>query len=114
MKLVVIVLNKTECLETLLEEFSARKLQGATIVSSHGMMQELGEEDEMRFMLSLRHILNPEHKENRTIFMAASDSRVPEIIEAVNKVTGGLGQSDTGILFTVPIDYLEGFKVEEK
>jgi formyltetrahydrofolate hydrolase len=110
---VIIVLNKTECLQELLEEFSERKLQGATVISSHGMMQELSEEDELRFILSLRHILNPEHKENRTIFMAASESKVPIIIEAVNKVTGGLDKGDTGILFTVPIDYLEGFKVHD-
>ena len=111
MKLVIIVLNKTECLQELLEEFSERKLQGATVINSHGMMQELSEEDELRFVLSLRHILNPEHKENRTIFMAASESKVPIIIEAVNKVTGGLDKGDTGILFTVPIDYLTGVEV---
>lgn len=113
LKLVIIVLNKVECLEKLLEEFAERNLQGATILSSHGMMQELSEDDEMRFVLSLRHILNPSHKENRTIFMAASADRVPIIIDAVNKVTGGLDKADTGILFTVPIDYLEGFKVKK-
>lgn len=112
MKLVIIVLNKVECLEDLLEEFSARQLQGATILNSHGMMQELAEEDDLRITLSLRRILNPDHKENRTIFMAASDEKIPSIIEAVNKVTGGLDKGDTGILFTVPIDYLEGFKVK--
>ncbi len=113
MKLVVIVLNKVECLQELLEEFAERKLQGATVINSHGMMQELSEEDEMRFILSLRHILNPEHKENRTIFMAASESKVPVIIDAVNKITGGLDKGDTGILFTLPIDYLEGFRIHD-
>lgn len=113
MKLVVIVLNKTECLEELLEEFASRNLQGATILESRGMMQELSDEPEMEFMFSLRHILNPRHRENRTIFMAASESKVPIIIEAVNKVTGGLDRGDTGILFTLPIDSLTGFEVKE-
>lgn len=113
MKLVVIVLNKIEVLEELLKEFQSRNLQGATIISSHGMMQQLAEVDELRFLGSLRQMLNPAHKENRTIFMAASESKVPSIIEAVNKVTGGLEQGDTGILFTLPIDHLEGFKVKE-
>ena len=113
MKLVVIVLNKTECLEELLEEFANRNLQGATILDSRGMMQELSDEPEMEFMFSLRHMLNPRHRENRTIFMAASESRVPVIIEAVNKVTGGLERGDTGILFTLPIDSLIGFEVKE-
>ena len=30
-------------LQELLEEFSERKLQGATVINSHGMMQELSE-----------------------------------------------------------------------
>lgn len=113
MKLVVIVLNKTECLEALLEEFAKRKLQGATILESRGMMQELSDEPEMEFLFSLRHILNPRHRENRTIFMAASESKVPAIIDAVNVVTGGLEKGDTGILFTLPIDSLTGFEVKE-
>lgn len=113
MKLVVIVLNRIECLEDLLQEFAKRSLQGATILHSHGMMQELLGGAQERFMLSLRHVLNPDHKENRTIFMAASESRVPEIIDAVEKVTGGLSKSDTGILFTVPIDFLTGFEVTD-
>ena len=112
MKLVVIVLNKTECLEDLLEEFARRDLQGATILESRGMMQELSE-PEMEFMFSLRHILNPRHRENRTIFMAASASKVPVIADAVNQVTGGLNKGDTGILFTLPIDSLVGFEVKE-
>ena len=62
-------------------------------------------------MLSLRNILNPDHRENRTIFMATPGSRVPDIVEAVNKVTGGLDRSDTGILFTVPIDFMTGIEV---
>ena len=113
MKLVVIVLNKTECLEPLLAEFAKSNLQGATILESRGMMQELSDEPEMEFMFSLRHMLNPRHRENRTIFMAASSSKVPMIVEAVNKVTGGLDKGDTGILFTLPIDYLTGFEVKE-
>lgn len=113
MKLVVIVLNKTECLESLLEEFAKRALQGATILESRGMMQELSDEPETEFLFSLRHILNPRHRENRTIFMAASESKVADIIDAVNTVTGGLDKGDTGILFTLPIDFLTGFEVKE-
>ncbi len=113
MKLVVIVLNKTECLEAMLEEFANRNLQGATILESRGMMQELSQEPEMEFLFSLRHMLNPSHRENRTIFMAASESKVPVIVDAVNKVTGGLDHGDTGILFTLPIDSLIGFEVKE-
>ena len=61
MKLLVIILNKTECLEELLEAFSENNISGATIIDSKGMLQELYEHDEFRFIGSLRNLFNPEH-----------------------------------------------------
>ena len=110
MKLVTIILNKTECLEHLLEEFSENNISGATIIDSKGMVQELSEHDheDMYFLVSLRSLLNPTHKENKTIIMVSKDEDVALISRIVNEVTGGLDNPDTGIMFTVPIDYLEG------
>lgn len=108
MKLLVIILNKTECLEELLEAFTQNNISGATIIESKGMLQELSEHDDFRFIGSLRSLFNPDHKENKTILMVTKEERVKEISDITNKVTGGLQKPDTGILFTVPIDYLEG------
>ena len=49
MKLLVIILNKTECLEELLEAFTQNNISGATIIDSKGMLQELYEHDEFKF-----------------------------------------------------------------
>lgn len=113
MKLVTIILNKTECLDEILEEFGNNKLSGATIIDSKGMVQELYEHDheELYFLVSLRSLLAPSHKENKTIIMAAKDEDVKVISRIVNKVTGGLNKPDTGILFTLPIDHLEGIEL---
>lgn len=113
MKLVTIILNKTECLEELLEEFSENKICGATIIDSKGMVQELIEHDheDMYFLMSLRSLLTPTHKENKTIIMVAKDEDVDRISRIVNDVTGGLDKPDTGILFTLPIDYVEGISL---
>ena len=69
MKLLIIVLNKTECLEELLEEFGKNEISGATIIDSKGMIQELSDREEFDFSFfgSLRNLLNPAHKENKTI-----------------------------------------------
>lgn len=110
MKLVTIILNKTECLDGILEEFGNHNLSGATIIDSRGMVQELTAHDheDMYFLVSLRSLLSPSHKENKTIIMVAKDKDVATISSIVNKVTGGLNNPDTGILFTVPVDYAEG------
>ena len=110
MKLLIIVLNKTECLERLLTSFSNHQIPGATILDSRGMAQELEQFDDMDFMFSLRMLINPAHKENKTIFMVVPEELIEKISRIVNEVTGGLDQPETGILFTVPIDHIEGLR----
>ena len=110
MKLLIIVLNKIECLERLLTSFGDNQIPGATILDSKGMAQELEAFSDMDFLFSLRMLINPAHKENKTIFMVTPEELVPKISRIVNEVTGGLDKPDTGILFTVPIDYIEGLR----
>lgn len=113
MKLLVIVLNKVECLDKLLTSFGKNHIPGATILDSRGMAQELGEHDELRFLGSLRRLMNPAHTENKTIFMVVPEEKVAAVSEIVNKATGGLDHPDTGILFTLPIDYVEGVEKQQ-
>lgn len=108
MKLVVIVLNKLDCLDKLLTAFGKNSIPGATILSSRGMAQTLEAHDELRFIGSLRMLMNANYKENRTILMAVPDEKVDTVVELVNRATGGLDQPDSGILFTLPIDRVEG------
>ena len=114
MKLVTIILNKTECLDAILEEFTSNSISGATIIDSKGMVQELNEHDheDLYFLVSLRSLLEPSHRENKTIIMVAKDEDVKVISRIVNQATGGLNKPDTGILFTVPIDHLEGLSLK--
>lgn len=112
MQLLVLVLNKTECLDEILKELSENELHGATILDSKGMAHCLDHFNELNFMLSLRKVLNPDHKESKTIFMVIKDDEIEKVSRIVNFVTGGLDQPDTGILFTLPVNHLEGFKLK--
>ena len=110
MQLLVIVLNKTECLEPLLEKFYEKNISGATILDSMGMAHSLSSYDELRFMASLRLLINPDNRESKTIFMVVKEEKIPEISKIVNEITGGLSNHDTGIMFTVPVTYTEGIE----
>ena len=111
MQLMFIVLNKIECLEEILERLGEANIYGATILESKGMAHSLSEFSDLSFMMSLRMLLDPGHKESRTIFMVINENQIPTISEIVNDVTGGLDQPDSGIIFTVPVGYTEGFKI---
>ncbi len=110
MQLVVIVLNKTERLERVLEAFEENGLTGATILDSRGMASELTLHEDYPVVASLRKMLNPEHRENKTIFMVVEDERVKDISRIVNQINGGFDKPDTGILFALPLSYVEGLK----
>ena len=110
MKCLIIILNKVECLEKLLTRFGKHHIPGATILDSKGMAQSLEGHDELRFMASLRLLMNPAHKENKTILMVLPEEKVATVSRIVNEVTGGLDKPDTGILFTLPVDHVEGME----
>ncbi len=113
MQLVVIVLNKVEVLDKMLKQFGNENIPGATILDSKGMAMELGEIDELRFLGSLRMMLNPAHHESRTIFLVVDEEKIPVISRILNDVTGGLDKPDTGVMFSLPVNYTEGFQTKK-
>ena len=110
MQLIFIVLNKTECLKDILREFYDAGINGATVIESSGMAHCLCEMEELRFLGSLNFLINPDHKHNKTIFLVEEESKIKMVSEIVNRVTGGLQFPDTGVMFSVPVGYMEGFK----
>ncbi len=111
MKLLFFVLNKTEKLDDLLTEFAHRKICGATVIESAGMARLLNsshDEDEIPLLGSLRVFLNPEREKNNIILTVIQDNQLSEVISAIESVVGDLSAKDTGVVFSVPIDYTKG------
>ena len=110
MQVFVFVLNRTEHLEHLLQEFTNHGLNGATVLDSKGMARILHSEDEMPLFYGLRAIMEPERRSSKTIFMVLPDENVDVAKNIVNQVTGGLEVPDSGIMFAMPITMVEGLK----
>lgn len=108
MQVFVCVLNRTEHLEHLLQEFTNRGIRGATVLDSKGMARILHSEDEMPVFYGLRAILEPERRSSKTIFMVLPDEQVQVARNIVNLVTGGLDHPDSGIMFAMPLTFVEG------
>ena len=113
MKLLIFILNKHEKLEKLLKRLAEEHLTGATVFDSSGMATRLVSSDDETFSNifgSLRQLLKDTKKENKTIMMVTSEKNVARVEEIIEEVVGDLNEPNTGILFTVPVDYLRGFK----
>lgn len=114
MKLLVFILHNDELLDDLLQSFLDAKIKGATILDSMGMVGALTSSGKSDIPLfgSLKLMLNQGNPSNKTIFVALEDDQVDDCIKCIKNVVGSLQKSNSGILFTLPIDYLEGFPKE--
>lgn len=110
MQFFVLVLNREECLEPILEEMLAQGFSGATILNSTGMMRVLENDDnvDMPMLGLLRHFYSPERKTSKTLFTLIEDDKRDKLMRIINEKTGGLEQPDTGIAFALPVSFVEG------
>ncbi|MCI6378448.1 MAG: hypothetical protein MR842_11960 [Clostridiales bacterium] len=111
MQVVTLVLNKTECLEELLEELLESGIHGGTVLESTGMMRVIEQSgDDLPMFSTFRQLFDPERKSSKTLVMVLSDEEVQVARRVIDRVTGGLDKPDTGILFAVPALFVEGMK----
>lgn len=109
MQLLLIVLNKVEKLDDLLESLMEQGFTGATILSSTGMMKELAKNSEdFPIFGTFRFQLDLDREENKTIFMVLKDGQVETVKKIIRKVVGDLSKPDSAIVFTLPILSAEG------
>ncbi len=109
MQLMVMVLNKVEVLDSLLEKLMEQGICGATILNSTGMVRELAKSNEdFPIFGSLRMLIDPDRKESKTIFMALKDEKVEEAKKIIREVVGDLSKPDSAVIFTLPVLSAEG------
>ncbi|MCJ7579625.1 MAG: hypothetical protein MUP98_03715 [Candidatus Aminicenantes bacterium] len=110
MKLLVLILNKVEKLEEVLEGFLEVGVTGATIIDSIGMGHVISEE--VPIFAGLRFMFAGAKPHNKMIFSVITDNKIDPVINILKKILGDLGQPGTGIVFTIQIDSAEGLKPE--
>ena len=111
MELLIFILNKTEKLDLLLTEFAQKNISGATVIESMGMARLLShkhDEDDIPFLGSLRTLMNPEREKSKIILAAIEERQLKEAEAIIENIVGDLSGHDTGVLFTVPIDFTKG------
>ena len=114
MKLMVLILNKTDVLDNLLEGLSAAGIGGATIIESSGLATTLSRLDSSFISSSIRAILSGSEDDNRTIMSVIRNDQLEIARKVIYNTVGDLSSPNTGILFTVPIDFVEGTRKNRK
>ena len=112
MKLLVFVLNQEELLEEILEAFIEAGISGATILDSEGMGRFLTYE--VPLFSDFREFMKGNKPYNKTIFSVAEEEKIKKVEELIEKICGSLSNPGTGILFTIPVDYVKGLRKESE
>lgn len=108
--LLVIVLNKTERLNRILERFLEIDVRGATIIDSIGMGRTL--EPEITTFSTLLEVFNigrGAYPENKTIFTVIKEEKTLRDAQRIaREELGDFKEAGTGIMFVIPVSEFVG------
>jgi nitrogen regulatory protein PII len=113
MKLMVFVLNREELLDDVLSAYVEAGIPGATVLDSEGMGRYLTYE--VPLFADFKEFMKGNKPYNKTILSVVSkEETIPNLKKLLDRITGGLDQPGTGILFTIPVDYAVGMVETEE
>ncbi|NBG87241.1 hypothetical protein [Isachenkonia alkalipeptolytica] len=106
MKLLIAIINDPDYVTDILDEFYQRGIRGATVMDTTGMAHIMAHQ--VPFFSRFAEFGEAPGK-NKTIFaVVKTDEERNTVVEAIETIIGDLGESDTGIAITLPIDYCKG------
>lgn len=109
MQLLVLILKQVELMEQLIKELAEAGVSGGTILDGTGMAQSLVNMEDLPMFGVLRSMLSDDDKEScKVLLFVLKDELVMETRTAIKKVIGDLKEPNTGIMFSIPITYVEG------
>jgi len=111
-KLLVFVLNKEEYLEDVLAAFIEAEISGATVLDSEGMGKLLTYE--VPLFADFREFMKGNKPYNKTIFsVVKEEAKIKTLEKLIEEICGDLSKGGTGILFTIPVDYVKGLREDK-
>lgn len=104
MFLLVLILNKTELLEQILQSLVQAGVPGATIFDSTGMGRALAQADRDSIFSGIRTIFEHTRPHNKTIISVLnSPEQKEQAVRAIKDVIGDMSRPGVGIMFTIPL-----------
>jgi len=113
--LMVIVINKTETVNEILEMFYNIGIRGATIFDSRGMGQTFMD-CESPVVGGLRSLIYDQCRPNNITILSVVESleQYDRAVQEVEKITGSFDEPGTGIACVFPLARLKGFSPNNK
>ncbi len=110
MEAVVLILNDVDLLHEVLRAWDEIGVRGVTVLRSTGLGR-IGNalyRDDTPLFPSLSELLERDELHHFTLLSVMESSRVEQIIEITQQITGPLTAPNTGVLFTLPVGRVIG------
>ena len=109
MQLLVLILKRTEIFNELMHRLANNGITGATILDGTGMAEKIANMEDVPMFGMLRSILAGDEKENcKVMLFAETEEQLETTKTVIKEVIGDITAPNTGIMFALPITYVEG------
>lgn len=110
MYLLVNVVERSEQLPRIMEQFAKIGITGSTVLDSTGMGRVLMKtRATLPMMQQINKVTTDLESSNKTVLTVIKEKdRLDQAIQIVKSLCGDLSKPGKGILFTLPLDFVEG------
>ena len=107
MQLLVVILKNEALMDDILKKLAEEGVKGGTILEGKGMGEELANMEDLPMFGTLKKLLRNDEDKTHVALFVIRDKLVVEARETVKSMVN-LKEPNTGIMFVVPITYVEG------
>lgn len=109
MNLLVVILKKAELVNEICKELAEEGVHGGTILDGAGMASIIEKMDDLPIFGMLRAILadDDENEVVKVMLFVMNDDEMAKARKTIRDVVG-LDEPNTGIMFAVPVSFVEG------
>lgn len=112
MQLLFLIIKRVELVDDIMCALANNGIKGGTVIDTMGMAKSISESNSIPMIGVLRSILSGEDptQKGKMIMIAVNDDQVETAKKAIIEITGDLDKPNAGVLFGVPITFVEGIK----
>lgn len=108
MQLLVVILKKANLVTEICKELAEKGVRGGTIIDGVGMASVIEQMDDLPIFSMLKTILADDDENTvKTMWFVMKDEEI-EKAKQVIRDTIGLDEPNTGIMFGMPVTFVEG------
>ncbi|MDO5291171.1 MAG: hypothetical protein Q4F05_00345 [bacterium] len=109
MQLLIVILKRESRMKKMVQELAKSGVRGGTILEGTGMAESLVQMQDLPVFGTLKRMLSVEEFESSHVMLfALKDEQLKKTTTLIKEIVGDFNEPNTGIMFAVPISYIEG------